>query len=261
MRIYHRGALLKVHPRQPRGRTDRNDYPAELSPYTLRAPEHAGRAAELGEATGAFAERLFEGPLPWAKLRQGHKPSATPPPACLRALEVDLIDVRRLERSSSRPSTRRPPRRILGTGDRHHSRRRDVDRPAGVSGRRPCVTCGTPTAGRSSTPPARCASSTAARSCTSERRRVPRRSAPCARAQRPLRARPVLPAELAQARVDHYHREGLLVSDICRAGYELSLVVITSNRAVEEWRILALDRLAARGRELPQRAARRPGRS
>ena len=58
MRIYHRGALLKVHPRQPRGgrATDRNDYPAELSPYTLRAPEQLQRrAAELGEATGAFA--------------------------------------------------------------------------------------------------------------------------------------------------------------------------------------------------------------
>ena len=109
VRIYHRGALLKVHPRQPRGgrATDRNDYPAELSPYTLRAPEQLQRrAAELGEATGAFAERLFEGPLPWAKLRQGHKllrlaerySPARLDAACLRALEVELIDVHRLER-------------------------------------------------------------------------------------------------------------------------------------------------------------------
>ena len=109
VRIYHRGALLKVHPRQQRGgrATDPNDYPAELSPYTLRAPEQLQRrAAELGEATGAFAERLFEGPLPWAKLRQGHKllrlaerySPARLDAACRRALEVDLIDVRRLER-------------------------------------------------------------------------------------------------------------------------------------------------------------------
>ena len=109
VRIYHRGALLKVHPRQPRGgrATDPNDYPAELSPYTLRAPEQLQRrAAELGEAVGALAERLFEGPLPWAKLRQGHKllrlaerySPARLDAACLRALEVDLIDVRRLER-------------------------------------------------------------------------------------------------------------------------------------------------------------------
>ena len=109
MRIYHRGALLKVHPRQQRGgrATDPNDYPAELSPYTLRAPEQLQRrAAELGEAVGAFAERLFEGPLPWAKLRQGHKllrlaerySPARLDAACRRALEVDLVDVRRLER-------------------------------------------------------------------------------------------------------------------------------------------------------------------
>ena len=109
VRIYHRGALLKVHPRQPRGgrATDRNDYPAELSPYTRRAPEQLQRrAAELGEATGAFAERLFEGPLPWAKLRQGHKllrlaerySPARLDAACRRALEVDLVDVRRVER-------------------------------------------------------------------------------------------------------------------------------------------------------------------
>ena len=109
VRIYHRGALIKVHPRQPRGgrATDRNDYPAELSPYTLRAPEQLQRrAAELGEAVGAFAERLFKGPLPWAKLRQGHKllrlaerySPARLDAACLRALEVELIDVRRLER-------------------------------------------------------------------------------------------------------------------------------------------------------------------
>ena len=109
VRIYHRGALLKVHPRQPRGgrATDPNDYPAELSPYTLRAPEQLQRrAAELGEATGAFAERLFEGPLPWAKLRQGHKllrlaerySPARLDAACRRALEVDLVDVRRVER-------------------------------------------------------------------------------------------------------------------------------------------------------------------
>ena len=53
----------------------------------------------------AYAERLFDGPLPWAKLRQGHKlirlgerysPERLDA-ACRRALS-DLIDVRRLER-------------------------------------------------------------------------------------------------------------------------------------------------------------------
>ena len=53
-----------------------------------------------------FAERLFDGPLPWAKVRQGHKlirlgQRYTPQrldAACRKALEVDLIDVRRVER-------------------------------------------------------------------------------------------------------------------------------------------------------------------
>ena len=109
VRIYHRGQLIKVHPRQGRGgrSTDPNDYPAELSAYTTRAPDQIQRrAAELGPSVAAFAERLLEGPLPWAKLRQGHKllrlgerySAERPDAACRRALEVDLIDVRRVER-------------------------------------------------------------------------------------------------------------------------------------------------------------------
>ncbi len=109
VRIYHRGQLIKVHRRQPKGgrSTDTADYPAELSAYTLRAPDGIKRsAAEQGLAVGEFAERLFDGPLPWAKVRQGHKlirlgQRYTPErldAACRRALEVDLIHVGRVER-------------------------------------------------------------------------------------------------------------------------------------------------------------------
>ena len=109
VRIYHRGQLIKVHSRQPRGgrSTDTADYPAELSAYTLRAPDGIKRsAAEQGPAVAEFAERLFDGPLPWSRIRQGHKlirlgQRYTPErldSACRRALEVDLIDVRRVER-------------------------------------------------------------------------------------------------------------------------------------------------------------------
>ena len=107
--IYHGGRLLKLHPRQPRGgrSTDAADYPTELTAYTLRAPEGIKRnAAEQGPAVAEFADRLFDGPLPWAKVRQGHKlvrlgQRYTPErldDACRRALDVDLIDVRRVER-------------------------------------------------------------------------------------------------------------------------------------------------------------------
>ena len=107
--IYHRGKLIKTHVRQPQGdrSTDPNDYPAQLSAYTTRTPDHIkGEAAKLGPAVAEFAQSLFEGQVPWSKIRQGLKllrlvERYTPQrldAACRRALEVDLIDVRRLER-------------------------------------------------------------------------------------------------------------------------------------------------------------------
>ena len=65
--IYHRGQLIKTHLRQPKGgrSTDPDDYPAELSAYTTRAPDRIQRsAAALGPAVGEYAEGLFDGPLP-----------------------------------------------------------------------------------------------------------------------------------------------------------------------------------------------------
>jgi hypothetical protein len=109
VRLYHRGVLVKAHPRQSRGgrATDHQDYPPELTSYTLRCPDRLRRqGAELGEAVGAFADRLLGGPLPWAKVRQAQKllrlgeryTPARLDAACRTALDVDLIDVRRLER-------------------------------------------------------------------------------------------------------------------------------------------------------------------
>jgi hypothetical protein len=62
--------------------------------------------AEMGEDAGTFAERLLSGPTPWSRLRQAQKmlrlgeryTAARLNAACRRALAVDLIDVRRLER-------------------------------------------------------------------------------------------------------------------------------------------------------------------
>ncbi len=81
VRIYHRGKLVKIHQHQPRGSraTDPDDYPAEVSAYTTRAPDRIKRRAALqGSAVAEFAQRLDD--------------------ACQRALDVDLIDVRRVER-------------------------------------------------------------------------------------------------------------------------------------------------------------------
>ena len=109
VRIYHRGQLVKVHERQHKGgrSTDVDDYPAVLAPYTTRVPDHIKReAAKLGPAVAKFAQRLFEGNHPWSKIRQGHKllrlgeryTAQCLDAACQRALTVDLIDVRRVER-------------------------------------------------------------------------------------------------------------------------------------------------------------------
>ncbi len=109
VRIYYQGRLIKTRLRQPKGgrATGPGDYPTELSPYTTRAPDGIkSKAAGLGPAVAEFAQRLFDGPLPWAKVRQGRKllrlgQRYTPErldAACRRALEVDLIDVRRVER-------------------------------------------------------------------------------------------------------------------------------------------------------------------
>lgn len=109
VRLYKRGELVKVHPRKPRGgrSTDPEDYPQELNAYTLRSPNYLRRrGAELGESVGAFADKLLGGPTPWSKIRQAFKllrlgDKYTPVrlnSACEKALSVDLIDVRRVER-------------------------------------------------------------------------------------------------------------------------------------------------------------------
>ena len=109
VKLYRRGELVKVHPRQHAGgrSTDPEDYPQEVVAYALRAPERLiQRAQELGPSIGAFAEQLLTGPLPWAKLRQGQKllrlaDRYTPErleAACARALGFGLLDVRRVER-------------------------------------------------------------------------------------------------------------------------------------------------------------------
>jgi hypothetical protein len=109
VRVYRKGQLVKTHVRRPPGgrATDADDYPAEKTPYALRSTDRiVHQARGLGPNVAAFAERLFEGPLPWAKLRQGQKllrladkySAARLDTACLRALDHELVDVRRLER-------------------------------------------------------------------------------------------------------------------------------------------------------------------
>jgi len=109
VRLYKRGELVKVHSRKPRGgrSTDPDDYPKELNAHTLRSPIYLCRKVQnwgsrlvllrtscLGVLhRGTKCDRLIK------LLRLGDK--YTPlrlNSACEKALAVDLIDVRRVER-------------------------------------------------------------------------------------------------------------------------------------------------------------------
>jgi transposase len=109
VRIYHHGALIKVHaPQPPGGRaTDYTDYPAERAAYAMRAPEACVRQAEqVGPAVGQFVRVLLSGTFPWARLRQAQKllrlaeryGAGRVNAACARALAFELLEVRRVER-------------------------------------------------------------------------------------------------------------------------------------------------------------------
>jgi transposase len=108
VRIYARGELVKTHERQPPGgrSTDHDDYPKELTSYTLRDPQRLIRQAkDLGAEIGRFMHQLLSGELPWSRIRQGQKllrladrygPHRLDA-ACRRALAFELLNVRRVE--------------------------------------------------------------------------------------------------------------------------------------------------------------------
>jgi transposase len=108
VRIYSKGELVKTHEKQPPGgrSTDHNDYPKELTPYTLRDPQRLIRQAkDLGPQIGRFMEALLAGELPWTKIRQAQKLLRLADRfgihrlecACQRALAFELLNVRRVE--------------------------------------------------------------------------------------------------------------------------------------------------------------------
>ncbi len=137
VRVFHRGQLVKVHPRQaPGGRsTDAEDLPAHKSIYAMRdLARLQAMAADHGEATGAYAAALLDTPLPWTRMRSVYAllglvkkwGDDRVEAACARALEAEAVNIglirRMLERgteattiqlrtspSSSRPG-KTPPR-------------------------------------------------------------------------------------------------------------------------------------------------------
>jgi len=115
VRVFSRGQLIKVHPRQaPGGRsTDPEDLPSEKTIYAMRDLDALQRlAAGHGPAIGAYATALLDNPLPWTKMRQVYAllglvkkwGAERVNAACERALDAEAINVgligRMLERGT-----------------------------------------------------------------------------------------------------------------------------------------------------------------
>jgi transposase len=107
VKMYHRGQLVKTHPRQPVGgrSTDPGDLPAEKTAYAMRdLTRLIATAAGHGPDIAIYAERLLDHELPWTKMRQVYRLlglvkryGATPVnTACGRALELDVISVTKI---------------------------------------------------------------------------------------------------------------------------------------------------------------------
>jgi transposase len=107
VRFYHRGQLVKTHPRKPPGgrSTHAGDLPEGTSDYALRDVESLKRkAAAAGKSVGVYAQRILDVPLPWTSMRAVYRllgltrtygPAAVDT-ACARALEFDVVDIRKI---------------------------------------------------------------------------------------------------------------------------------------------------------------------
>jgi hypothetical protein len=120
VRVYHRGTLIKIHPRQaPGGRvTDADDLPAEKTAYAMRDLDHLRRlAAAEGPSIGAYAAAVLDTPLPWTRMRQVYAllglvkrwgPERVDQ-ACARALDAEAVSVPLIGRMIERGTENQPP--------------------------------------------------------------------------------------------------------------------------------------------------------
>lgn len=109
VKLYRRARLVKVHAKQPRGGTCLD--PKDLPPGTeALATRDTTTLCVLGDGfgpnVGEYARRLTAGPLPWSRIRHVYRllglarrfGGAAVDEACARALEVEVVDVTRVQR-------------------------------------------------------------------------------------------------------------------------------------------------------------------
>ena len=113
VKLYHRGELIKTHPRMPAGSrsTDPSDLPEGTSDYALRdVASLVKKATAHGVAVGIYAERMLDVPLPWTAMRRVYRllgltrtyGADAVETACARALELDVVDVNKIARMLER---------------------------------------------------------------------------------------------------------------------------------------------------------------
>jgi hypothetical protein len=109
VRIYFKDELIKTHQRMPEGKrsTDYSDYPAEITPYTLRnANYQIAEGTKRHPAIGEYIQFLLSGTYPWHRLRSaqgllriadkyGYERCAA---ACTKAMAYGVYDIRRIDR-------------------------------------------------------------------------------------------------------------------------------------------------------------------
>jgi transposase len=124
VKLFWRGALIKLHPRQPAGgrSTDPADLPKGRAAYALRDIGYLCRQADThGASVGIYARRLLEVDLPWTRMRQVYRllgyarryGDGRCDTACAQALALDVVDVgligRILERGREHSRLPDPP--------------------------------------------------------------------------------------------------------------------------------------------------------
>ena len=109
VRVYFNDVLIKTHPKVEEGKrsTDFNDYPKEMTPYTLRNPRYQiDQGKKMHPLIGDYIKFMLSGPYPWHRIRsvqrllrigQKYGPNRTAS-ACKKAKAYSIYDIRRIEK-------------------------------------------------------------------------------------------------------------------------------------------------------------------
>jgi hypothetical protein len=107
VKLFHRGRLIKTHPRQPPGgrSTDPGDLPAERVGYAMRDLDRLQATADRhGHHIGIYVQRLLDEPLPWTRMRSVYRllglvrryGAGPVEDACATSLDLDVVSVAKI---------------------------------------------------------------------------------------------------------------------------------------------------------------------